>query len=131
VLLWLGEPQDAPKHPNLLRVHPRSDIPGRGIASEGSLPVSSATGAGLGKLTQAIVDLARSVLPAEGEIALNERQAECLQNALHAIEGARGGDLVIIAESLRQTRSAFDRLTGRAGVEDLLDALFGRFCLGK
>ena len=27
--------------------------------------------------------------------------------------------------------AAFDRLTGRAGVEDLLDALFGRFCLGK
>ena len=28
-------------------------------------------------------------------------------------------------------RVAFDRITGRAGVEDLLDALFGRFCLGK
>ncbi len=27
--------------------------------------------------------------------------------------------------------AAFDRLTGRAGVEDVLDALFGRFCLGK
>ena len=27
--------------------------------------------------------------------------------------------------------AAFDRLDGRAGVEDLLDALFGRFCLGK
>jgi tRNA modification GTPase len=26
---------------------------------------------------------------------------------------------------------AFDRLSGRAGVEDMLDALFGRFCLGK
>jgi len=39
--------------------------------------------------------------------------------------------VVIVAESLRQARAAFDRLTGRAGVEDLLDALFGRFCLGK
>ena len=36
-----------------------------------------------------------------------------------------------LAEDLRAARLAFDRLTGRAGVEDVLDALFGRFCLGK
>ena len=40
-------------------------------------------------------------------------------------------DLVLAAESLRAARVAFDRLTGRAGVEDVLDALFSRFCLGK
>ena len=28
-------------------------------------------------------------------------------------------------------RTALDRVTGRAGVEDMLDALFGRFCIGK
>jgi tRNA modification GTPase len=44
---------------------------------------------------------------------------------------AEGQDHVLVAEDLRMARSAFDRLTGRAGVEDLLDALFGRFCLGK
>ena len=27
--------------------------------------------------------------------------------------------------------SALDRITGRAGVEDMLDALFGAFCVGK
>jgi tRNA modification GTPase len=42
-----------------------------------------------------------------------------------------GGDLVRTAEALRLARAAFDRLSGRAGVEDMLDALFGRFCLGK
>ena len=26
---------------------------------------------------------------------------------------------------------ALDRITGKAGVEDMLDALFGRFCIGK
>jgi len=40
-------------------------------------------------------------------------------------------DLVLIAEGLRSARAAFDRLTGRAGVEEVLDALFSRFCLGK
>lgn len=131
VLVWLGEPECSPRHPRLIRVHARSDVPGREVAAEGSLPVSSVTGAGLKSLTRAIVDLARSVLPAEGEMALNERQAECLQNALEGLDAAGARDLVIIADSLRHARSAFDRLTGQAGVEDLLDALFGRFCLGK
>jgi tRNA modification GTPase len=36
-----------------------------------------------------------------------------------------------LAEHLRLARAAFDRLTGKAGIEDVLDALFGRFCLGK
>jgi tRNA modification GTPase len=131
VLVWLGDPQNAPRHPRLVRVHARADMRGREAAPEGTLPVSSATGAGLANLTLAITDLAQSVLPSEGEIALTDRQAECLQCALNALEGASTGDLVIVAESLRQARTAFDQLTGRLGVEDLLDALFGRFCLGK
>jgi tRNA modification GTPase len=71
-------------------------------------------------------------LPDEGAVALNRRQAELLDEAARALRDAAGAiDLVIAAEQLRQARGAFDRLSGRAGVEDLLDALFGRFCLGK
>jgi tRNA modification GTPase len=39
--------------------------------------------------------------------------------------------MLIAAECLRQARVALDRITGRAGVEDMLDTLFGRFCIGK
>jgi tRNA modification GTPase len=132
VLVWMGEPEDAPAHPRLIRVHSRADLPGRAQGVAGSLPVSSKTGAGLGDLTRAIACLSRTVLPSEGEIALNGRQAASIGEARDSLQSAAGTtDIVIIAESLRQARSAFDRLTGRAGVEDLLDALFGRFCLGK
>ena len=41
------------------------------------------------------------------------------------------GDLILIAERLRLAATALDRITGRAGVEDMLDTLFGRFCIGK
>jgi tRNA modification GTPase len=40
-------------------------------------------------------------------------------------------DPLILAEHLRQARDSFDRLTGRAATEDMLDSLFGRFCIGK
>ena len=40
-------------------------------------------------------------------------------------------DPLLIAEELRRARLAFDRLIGRATTEDMLDTLFGRFCIGK
>ena len=36
-----------------------------------------------------------------------------------------------MGEELRLARRAFDALLGRASTEDMLDALFGRFCIGK
>jgi tRNA modification GTPase len=77
-------------------------------------------------------DVARSLLPVEDAVALNRRQAEHVGEARDALRSATStGDPVLIAEHLRTARTAFDRLTGRAGMEDVLDALFGRFCLGK
>jgi tRNA modification GTPase len=72
------------------------------------------------------------VLPDEDAIALNRRQATHFDEAFQALSSAAAGpDPVLIAENLRAARNAFDRLTGRAGIEEVLDALFSRFCLGK
>jgi len=132
VLLWLGEPENAPEHPRLIKVHARSDLEGREIAPAGSLPASSVSRAGLAILLEGMTDLARSVLPGEGAIALNRRQAANIEQARDAlVDASLSFDFVLSADSLRAARTAFDRLTGRAGVEDVLDALFGRFCLGK
>ena len=132
ILVWLGEPDAAPDHPHLLRIHARCDLAERGPAPKGAIPVSSKTGEGLAELSAAIASEAHSLLPAEGQLALNARQAGCVAEARDSLQAAATAeDLVILAESLRAARAAFDRLTGRAGVEDLLDALFGRFCLGK
>ncbi len=132
ILVWMGEPADAPEHPRLIGVHARCDLAGRGQAPPGSVAVSSTTSEGLTELVGGLVSQARQLLPADGQLALNHRQAECITDAhaaLHHIENIR--DFAILAEQLRSARAAFDRLTGRAGFEDILDSLFGRFCLGK
>jgi tRNA modification GTPase len=132
VLVWLGDPAGAPLHPRAIWVHPKSDLPDRRDVPEGSLAVSALRGEGLGELTAQIESLARSVLPAEDSIALNRRQAAHIAEAAQALLlAADVRETVLFAENLRVARTAFDRLTGRAGVEDVLDALFGRFCLGK
>ena len=133
ILVWMGEPAGAPFHPRLIRVHARADVPERrGKAPAGSIPVSSVTAEGLGALVEAIIKEAGELLPSEGQLALNRRQADCIAQVYVALQHAgTTADLPIFAEGLRAARAAFDRLTGRAGVEDVLDRLFSRFCLGK
>lgn len=130
IVLWLGDPGDAPDHRRLITVHAQADRTERATVPAGSLAVSAVTEQGLSNLAYAIVEAARGLLPAEGELALNRRQAAEMEDASRALNNA-GPDLVTTAEALRLARSAFDRLSGRAGVEDMLDALFDRFCLGK
>ena len=132
VLLWLGEVGEAPAHPRRILVHSKCDLTERLIAPPGSHAVSSRSGDGLGALLERVGALARTLLPGENAIALNRRQAGHLARAQQALARASAAaDIVTVAEDLRLARAEFDRLTGKAGVEDVLDALFARFCLGK
>ena len=132
VLVWLGEEAVAPDHRQIVIVHAKMDLPERRRPPPGSLGVSSVTGEGIASLLETIESRARSILPAEDAIALNRRQARHIEEAVDSLSAAASGrNPILVAEDLRMARSAFDRLTGRAGVEEVLDALFGRFCLGK
>jgi tRNA modification GTPase len=132
VLLWLGEPADSPSHPWLVQVHPRADLPDRAAAPAQSIAVSTVTGEGLRPLLKRVAELASAFLPAESAVALNRRQAAHISEANDALRGLPAvDDPVLLAEQFRTARAAFDQLTGRAGIEDVLDALFARFCLGK
>lgn len=128
ILLWLGEQADAPAHSNLLRVRSKADI--QNYDPTASVNVSTVTRSGLDELVTLLVKEGAKLLPAEGEVALNERQAAALKDAASLLRHPPK-DVLLIAEILRQARDRFDRLTGRAGVEEAIDALFARFCLGK
>ena len=130
ILLWLGD-DEPPVHPRLLKVYAKADLAGRNEAPVDSIAVSAVTGEGLKLLLERVGELARALLPTEDVIALNRRQAGHLEEARDALEAVSPDDLVLLSENLRIARGAFDRLTGRAGVEDVLDTLFSRFCLGK
>ena len=44
---------------------------------------------------------------------------------------AHGGELALLAEDLRLATRAIGRITGRVGVDDVLDRIFAEFCIGK
>lgn len=130
LVLWLGDPAEAPVGAGTILVQPKCDLAPAATAL--GLPVSAVTGEGLEALVAKMTIVGAGLLPAEGEVAVNARQREAVQSCLsHIREAEAATDMLLAAESLRQARLELDRVTGRAGVEDMLDALFGRFCIGK
>lgn len=130
LILWLGAAEDCPDRERSIIVAPKSDL-GK-TASGADVALSSVTGEGVDGLLRMLIERSRALLPQEGEVAINQRHRGILQECLaHLSEAAEARDPIIASEALRQARAALDRITGRAGVEDMLDALFGRFCIGK
>ena len=129
ILLWLGAPADAPRA-DAIRIAAQADrLP---APSGADLAVSALTGQGMTELVAHIDARARRLIPAEGDYALGARQRHGVTDFQAALAAAaQESDLLLVAEHLRAARIALDRLTGRAGTEDMLDALFGRFCIGK
>lgn len=129
-VLWLGPEGEGPE--GAWEIEARCDLPDRPRKPSAMHTVSAVTGAGIAPLTRALVDRARAAMPRPGQLALGRRQRDLIGAAADAVTAAASiPDPLIVAEHLRTARAAFDRLTGRAATEDMLDTLFGRFCIGK
>ena len=127
IVLWLGAPDELPV--GAIQISAKSDL--GAVQSEG-LEVSAVTGFGLSELTDMLVEKAREILPPVDQIAFNRRQREWAQTAAQSLVDVNThSDLLIAAENLRAARRALDRLVGRDSTEEMLDALFDRFCIGK
>lgn len=60
------------------------------------------------------------------------RHREALQECIACLDAfSFDQELVLALEDLRLAAQALGRITGRIGVEDVLDALFSHFCIGK
>ncbi|WP_294256933.1 tRNA uridine-5-carboxymethylaminomethyl(34) synthesis GTPase MnmE [uncultured Sphingomonas sp.] len=131
LLLWLGD-DPPPPHACALWVHARADAEGRVPAQPEQMVVSVREGRGIDVLWQRMAEVASELLPPLDLVALNARQRGwCIAAADALARASLLDDPLLLAEELRAARRALDAITGRAGVEDVLDALFGKFCIGK
>ncbi|HXD01994.1 MAG TPA: tRNA uridine-5-carboxymethylaminomethyl(34) synthesis GTPase MnmE [Novosphingobium sp.] len=130
LVLWLGPDAECP--PGAWNIEAQADRADHPAKANPRHRVSAVTGEGLPALRQDLIATARAALPRPGDAALNQRQHRLLAEAHESLAAAaRFADPLLIAESLRLARVAFDSLLGRTTTEDMLDALFGRFCIGK
>ena len=130
LVLWLGPEGEGPTGSwEIAAQCDRADHPSK---TNPLFRISAVSGEGMVDLKRALVDHARDALPKPGDLALNRRQRDLVARAEVALgEAARQKNPLLLAEHLRQARLAFDALLGHTATEDVLDTLFGRFCIGK
>jgi tRNA modification GTPase len=117
-------------------VRTKSDLarePGEGLA------VSVLSGQGLDRLRRsaaervfserlALADLEPALTRERHRIALSRAQAALASAVPHL---GRAGDAVLAAHHIREATSALEELLGVVDVEEVLDRVFGSFCVGK
>ncbi len=130
LVLWLGD--EAPPTTTMLWLHTRADQPGRSKLPNGpALLVSAKKDETIEALWRAIADRAATLIPKPGDLAINARQVAHCRAAVHALVEVKSSDELVVADALRRANAALARITGDVGLETMLDALFGKFCIGK
>jgi tRNA modification GTPase len=106
------------------------------VAGRPAQRLSCLTGEGLDRLLErlsarAIEQMAIGAAP----VLTRARHRAALRSALEALGRIAAlppdPELALVAEDLRLAVRAIGRITGRVGVEDLLDRIFAEFCIGK
>ncbi|MEQ9505584.1 MAG: tRNA uridine-5-carboxymethylaminomethyl(34) synthesis GTPase MnmE [Hyphomonas sp.] len=115
----------------------KADARASALAPDGALPLSALTGEGLETLeswiTAFITQRAASV---EAPVITRARHREKLSRGLAALASARtaledGLGHELVAEDLRLAIREMQSIIGEIGVEDVLGAVFSKFCIGK
>ena len=119
-----------------LLVRTKADLAG---APGPGVPVSSVSGTGLAEVRRAAAErvFADRIALGDLEPALTrERHRTALVRAHTALAEAGphlapGADAVLAAHHVREATSALEELLGAVDVEEVLERVFGRFCVGK
>ncbi len=105
--------------------------------ADDALRVSATTGVGLDAVRRALLARAGWQAHGDGVFIARARHVDALRRtSVHvgdAIARCAAGDaaLELVAEELRQAHDALGEITGRYTPDDLLGAIFSRFCIGK
>jgi tRNA modification GTPase len=103
------------------------------IGPHPALRLSVTTGEGMvgliERLTQAV---ATTLAPGDAPLVTRLRHRRALETCVAALDRFATAALPeLAAEELRAAARSLGRITGRVDVEDMLDELFGEFCIGK
>ena len=128
-------PADLPPHPRVLPVIAKADLlaPATATPAPARLRISAQTGEGMAELLAQLATHARALTQAEGPPPLTRaRHRAALLEAARHLQSAHHAPLPELrGEDLRMALRAIGRVTGKVGVEDILDSVFRQFCIGK
>ena len=116
-----------------LMVHSKGDISDQ---FKEDFLISAKTGAGISKLIKKITEIFKTKV-SNSSIAINARHRNAMVRAVYSLEIAEKELMVglerveLCAEGLNGAIKALDSLIGVVDVEDVLDTIFNKFCIGK
>ena len=127
--IFLSDPADVPQV-----AYEDGDLVRKAFSDVQPGDFSSVTGAGLGKLTDDILERLKTETERANAFS-RERHRYHLQDAFEAI-GMATANLApdrfdLVGEDIRQVAQSLDELVGRIGTEEMLGELFSSFCIGK
>ncbi|MBB42555.1 MAG: tRNA uridine-5-carboxymethylaminomethyl(34) synthesis GTPase MnmE [Rhodospirillaceae bacterium] len=95
--------------------------------------ISLKTGENMDIFFEALESWVKKLIPNSASVILTrERHREALEQCSKALKRAAVvSEIELVAEDLRQSANALGRINGRFDVEDILDRIFGEFCIGK
>jgi len=120
----------------VIAIYNKLDLNSAAGSSESHIAISAKTGEGIDQLLSMISDLAAEFIDSENLIG-SERQRIALQQACDELQKALSlmalqiEETELIAEHVRLSEHALQRLIGRIDIEDVLDRIFSTFCVGK
>ncbi len=106
------------------------------VSGVGAFSISVKTGEGIDNLIKEIENRLSNIEMPESAFVTRERQAKSIREAAENLENFRhilsnGRDTELAAEDLRQAVYAIGKITGKVHLDEVLDALFRNFCIGK
>jgi tRNA modification GTPase len=103
------------------------------LGADHALYCSATSGEGVAALIARLGAAVEEALSAEtAPLVTRARHREALGNCVAALDRFAEAELPeLAAEDLRGAARSLGRITGRVDVEDMLDALFREFCIGK
>jgi tRNA modification GTPase len=141
ILIWVTSPdiENGPTPSALpsIRIRNKSDLESDPLNRErnGELAVSAHTGAGIPAFVDKLSGLIRQRYGRlEHASVIRVRHVQAVRQIIILLEAFLDQDpahIELAAERLREAATVLGRITGRIDVEDLLDHVFGEFCIGK
>lgn len=105
------------------------------LSNDQLVVLSAKSGTGMDTLMFRLAEAVRDRMSIQEAPTLTRlRHETALKEAidhLHRFEQNAGIDAVLAAEDARMAVRSIGRITGRVGVENMLDIVFGDFCIGK
>ena len=103
---------------------------------ENEILISTETGSGIDELKAKILELTQiSSIPADSVIITNERHKDALARAKKSLDldarNISADTLDLVSIDIKDAYNAIGEITGNTTSEEIIDAIFKKFCLGK